>query len=77
LGLLVCVVASLLGALPVSARAADYLTDRDGNKISFANLDGSVGGTWPLPGPPSETVALLAVIACSSIVAVESVPLAE
>jgi len=38
------------GALPVSARAADFLTDRDGNKISFANLDGSVGGTWPLPG---------------------------
>jgi hypothetical protein len=46
LWVLVCVVASLVAAVPASARAADvvYWANDIGNTISFANLDGSGGG---------------------------------
>jgi DNA-binding beta-propeller fold protein YncE len=45
LWVLVCVVVSLVAALPASARAADvvYWGNEIGNTISFANLDGSGG----------------------------------
>src|SRR5919198_221098 len=46
LWVLVCVVASLVAAVPASARAADvvYWGNDIGDTISFANLDGSGGG---------------------------------
>src|SRR5215211_1808083 len=52
LWVLVCVVASLLAALPASARAADavYWANFFGNEISFASLDDTGGGDLTTTG---------------------------
>jgi hypothetical protein len=52
LWVLACVVASLVAALPASARAADavYWANEIGDTISFENLDGSGGGDLATTG---------------------------